>query len=106
MVKHIQTLDEFHQTLKDAGDKLVVIDFTATWCGPCKNIAPIFEQLAKQNPDVLFFKVDVDEAQDVAAFCEIACMPTFLFYKSTIKVHEFRGANKDTLIAKVNELKA
>nr|XP_033782421.1 thioredoxin-like isoform X2 [Geotrypetes seraphini] len=86
MVKHIETLDEFNQIMKDAGDKLVVIDFTATWCGPCRNIAPFFEE--------------------VAAFCDIKCMPTFLFYKNNTKVHEFSGANKDTLAAKVNELKA
>ncbi|XP_030049603.1 thioredoxin-like [Microcaecilia unicolor] len=105
-MKHIETLDEFNQILKDAGDKLVVIDFTATWCGPCRNIAPFFEDLAKQNPDVLFFKVDVDDAQDIAAFCAIKCMPTFLFYKNNTKIHEFSGANKDTLAAKVSELKA
>ena len=47
--------------------KLIVIDFTATWCGPCKMIAPIFKQLSQEFSGVIFVKVDVDEAPDVAA---------------------------------------
>uniref|UniRef100_A0A7N5K1T6 Thioredoxin domain-containing protein n=1 Tax=Ailuropoda melanoleuca TaxID=9646 RepID=A0A7N5K1T6_AILME len=68
MVQHIHSLDEFNKALADAGCKLVVIDFTATWCGPCKMIAPFFEQLSLDHPDAVFLKVDVDDAQDVAAF--------------------------------------
>ena len=55
--------------LAAAGDKLVVVDFTATWCGPCQRIAPLFAQLAEENPDVVFVKVDVDVNQEVAQAC-------------------------------------
>merc|ERR1712093_457877 len=48
----------------EAGDKLVVVDFTASWCGPCQRIAPIFAKMAEENPDVVFVKVDVDEKLD------------------------------------------
>ncbi|KAE8632694.1 hypothetical protein XENTR_v10001638 [Xenopus tropicalis] len=86
MVRHVESLDEFQNILKEAGDKLVVVDFTATWCGPCKMISPVFEKLSVENPDVVFIKVDVDDAQDVAAHCDVKCMPTFHFYKNGQKV--------------------
>nr|ACJ12082.1 thioredoxin [Bombina orientalis] len=105
MVRHIENLEEFKQALVDAGDKLVVVDFTATWCGPCKMIAPFFKSLSEKYPDVVFLKVDVDDAQDVAASCDIKCMPTFHFYKNGEKVHDFSGANQNTLEQKVVELK-
>uniref|UniRef100_A0A8C4EBJ2 Thioredoxin domain-containing protein n=1 Tax=Dicentrarchus labrax TaxID=13489 RepID=A0A8C4EBJ2_DICLA len=75
-------------TPKEAGDKLVVVDFTATWCGPCKQIGPIFEEqsLKPENKNVIFLKVDVDEAEDVSSSCNISCMPTFQFYKNGEKV--------------------
>ncbi|KAF5902774.1 thioredoxin, partial [Clarias magur] len=87
MVVVIETLDEFKATLKSAGNKLVVVDFTATWCGPCQMIGPIFKALSEQseNKDVVFLKVDVDDAAEVAAHCEIQCMPTFHFYKNEKK---------------------
>ena len=56
----------FDAALAAAGDKLVVVDFTATWCGPCQRIAPLFAQLAEENPDVVFVKVDVDENSEVS----------------------------------------
>ncbi|KAE8632695.1 hypothetical protein XENTR_v10001638 [Xenopus tropicalis] len=105
MVRHVESLDEFQNILKEAGDKLVVVDFTATWCGPCKMISPVFEKLSVENPDVVFIKVDVDDAQDVAAHCDVKCMPTFHFYKNGQKVHEFSGANQASLIQKVQDLK-
>jgi thiol:disulfide interchange protein len=57
----IATKEEFDAALKDAGSKLVVVDFTASWCGPCQQIAPVFKGLAQEFKDVVFLKVDVDE---------------------------------------------
>ncbi|XP_031707349.1 thioredoxin b [Anarrhichthys ocellatus] len=94
-------LAEFKQMLKDAGDKLVVVDFTATWCGPCKMIAPKFHALVSkpENKNVVFMKVDVDEADDVSRECKVTSMPTFHFYKNGKKVDEFSGANVEKLHA-------
>lgn len=108
MVREVEDLDSFHAILAEAGDKLVVVDFTATWCGPCKQIAPRFKELAEkaENKNVVFLKVDVDEAADVAAECKINCMPTFQFWKNGKMVEEFSGANYDKLVEKVAALRS
>uniref|UniRef100_A0A3Q2WR60 Thioredoxin n=1 Tax=Haplochromis burtoni TaxID=8153 RepID=A0A3Q2WR60_HAPBU len=105
MVREVKNLEEFQSILKEAGDKLVVVDFTATWCGPCKQIAPLFAVSGVNTDNVIFLKVDVDEAEDVSSSCGISCMPTFHFYKNNQKVHEFSGANVNTLKEKVVELR-
>ncbi|XP_026867302.1 thioredoxin [Electrophorus electricus] len=99
MIIVIEDKASFESNLKNAGNRLVVVDFTATWCGPCQIIAPFFKALS-ENPDnknVVFLKVDVDEAADVAALCGISCMPTFYFYKAGQKINEFAGSNKEKL---------
>ena len=63
-----------------------MIDFFATWCGPCKMIAPKIEQMAGEMANVVFLKVDVDEAEDVAQEYNISAMPTFVFLKNGQKV--------------------
>merc|ERR1712223_1384451 len=73
------------------------IDFFATWCGPCKMIAPKLEEWSASMPNVVFLKVDVDEAEDVAAEYSIQAMPTFIFMKNKAKVGDLCGANADKL---------
>jgi len=63
-----------------------VIDFFATWCGPCKMIAPPIEEMSKTLENVVFLKVDVDEAEAAAQEFNISAMPTFIFMKSNAKV--------------------
>lgn len=60
-MRQIATLEEFEEVLSESGDTLVCVDFTATWCSPCQQIAPMFEQLSQDLGDVVFVKVDVDE---------------------------------------------
>uniref|UniRef100_A0A8C9LA58 Thioredoxin n=1 Tax=Pavo cristatus TaxID=9049 RepID=A0A8C9LA58_PAVCR len=92
MVKSVGSLSEFEAELKAAGEKLVVVDFSATWCGPCKMIKPFFHSLCDKFGDVVFIEIDVDDAQDVATHCDVKCMPTFQFYKNGKKVGSFCGA--------------
>jgi len=97
MVKHIASAEEF-AAIKAAG-KPVVVDFTASWCGPCKSIAPFFEELAAKYPEIEFVKIDVDELEDVAGECGISAMPTFQVYSNGVKVSEMTGADKEKLAA-------
>nr|XP_033811845.1 thioredoxin-like [Geotrypetes seraphini] len=106
MVKEIQSKDEFDQILKDQSEKLIIVDFTAAWCGPCKLIAPYFDHLCEKYPDILFLKVDVDEVDDLASSCGIRAMPTFVFYKKGKKVAEVKGADKEQLKTKIEKLKS
>ncbi|KAK2521487.1 thioredoxin [Columba livia] len=104
MVKIVSSLTEFESELKSAGDKLIVVDFSATWCGPCKMIKPFFHALCEKYDGVVFIEIDVDDAQDVASHCDVKCMPTFQFYKNGNKVQEFSGANKEKLEETIKSL--
>merc|ERR1712159_31180 len=96
-VTQLNTKAEFDNAIAEAGSTLVVVDFTASWCGPCQRIAPYFVQLAAEMPDVKFVKVHVDENSETAEACGIQAMPTFQFYKNGEKVHEFSGASEEKI---------
>lgn len=88
MVKCISDLNEIPK--KGA----VVIDFFATWCGPCKRIAPLFEDLAdKYYPAITFLKVDVDESPELVEQFDVSAMPTFVFLKEGVIVKRVEGAD-------------
>lgn len=93
-VEHVSALSEFQSIIKTSGIKLVVVDFTATWCGPCRAIAPHFESLSQRYTGrARFLKVDVDDAQEIAQECSVSAMPTFHFYLNGSRVAEFSGAD-------------
>ena len=94
----VSSREQYEKVLN--GNKPVVVDFTASWCGPCRMVAPKFLELSKQYPNFNFIKVDIDELPEVSEDAEIRSMPTFHIYKNKVKVAEVIGAD----IAKV-ELK-
>ena len=71
---------------------LTLVDFWATWCGPCRMVAPIVEELAAETPDVTFAKIDVDENPDVAIGLKIASIPTLMLFKDGKLVDRLIGA--------------
>ena len=96
-------VDEWTRQLERANEskKLVVIDFTASWCGPCRMIAPIFTEFARKYPGVVFLKVDVDELKTVAQDWAVEAMPTFVYVKEGTIVDRTVGAQKDELQKKI-----
>ena len=72
--------DNFDQAV-NAGDNLVVVDFFATWCGPCKMLSPAVERAAEVHPEVHFYKVDIDDEPDLASRFQIMSVPTLLYFK-------------------------
>ena len=98
-MRSVSTKAEFVDLLQKAEDKLVVVDFTATWCGPCQRITPAIEKMEKEKEmeDVIFVKVDVDENQETAQHCGIKAMPTFQFFMNAKKIDEIVGANEDKI---------
>ncbi|CAJ0923232.1 unnamed protein product, partial [Mesorhabditis belari] len=94
-VIHVESDDHFKTLLEENKNKVVVIDFTASWCGPCKFIAPLYEELANSHPNTVFLKVDVDECTGAAN--DVEAMPTFRFFVNGEKVAEFTGGNESKL---------
>jgi len=97
MVHAITDTEEFQEKLTEAGDKAVIADFYATWCGPCKMVAPHFLKLAETHPTIMALKVDVDEVEDIAQDYQIQAMPTFVVFKGGVEVERMMGANKDKM---------
>ncbi|KAF8763202.1 Sodium/glucose cotransporter 4 like protein [Argiope bruennichi] len=94
----------FQVELSNAGSRLVVVDFTASWCGPCRRIAPFFDELSRRYPAITFLKVDVDQCPETATSQGVTSMPTFIFYKNKMKIGQVSGADSAALEAKIKEL--
>lgn len=103
-VQQIKSYDEFKQVT--GTDKVVVIDFWATWCGPCKMISPIFEKIADTpaGEKLGFYKVDVDEQSQIASEVGIRAMPTFVFFKNGEKIETVVGADPSKLQAAISKI--
>lgn len=96
------SLKELQDIISGAGTKAVVVDFFATWCGPCRSIAPAFADLAKKHTNtVLFVKVDADKLKDAVAAMGVSAFPTFQMFFGGYKVDELRGADEQGLRARV-----
>eukprot|EP00118_Oscarella_pearsei_P028825 m.3036 g.3036 ORF g.3036 m.3036 type:complete len:112 (+) comp9023_c0_seq1:204-539(+) len=105
-IVEITTEDEFKALLESASDgKVAIVDFYATWCGPCKTISPKFEAMVKTDFSgrVVAGKVDVDVAEAVATAYAVKAMPTFLIFKDGKKVGEVVGAAEGKLRAAIEK---
>ncbi|CAI5438939.1 unnamed protein product [Caenorhabditis angaria] len=96
-VIHVKDDADFNAQFGAAAAKPVFIDFTASWCGPCKMIAPTFDNLSNIYLNALFLKVDVDECADTAAAYGISAMPTFLVFQNGQKLDQLKGASNEKL---------
>ena len=101
MVEQIRTTEQFDALVKD--NKSVVVDFFATWCGPCKMVGPVVETVSQQLPDVKFVKVDVDELGDLAMRYGIMSIPAIFAFKNGEKVGEQVGFAPEPMIKALAE---
>jgi thioredoxin 1 len=84
------TKDDFEKTIND--NPIVVIDFWAPWCGPCRGFAPVFEKSSEAHPDVVFAKINTDEQQELAGSFGIRSIPTLMVFRDKIILYQQAGA--------------
>lgn len=96
-VKILSKDEEWEPTLKAAGEQLVVVDNFASWCMPCKMIAPLFVDLSKKYTNVVFVKINVEEMEETAAMNGVSAMPTFTFHQRGKKIDALVGADPTRL---------
>jgi thioredoxin 1 len=100
------TGENFESTLKE--HDIVLVDFWASWCGPCRSFAPVFERVSQGNPDVVFGKVDTQAEQQLAGEAEVTSIPTVMAFRQGILLYSQPGAmsqkSLEQLLAAIREV--
>ena len=100
------TSENFKDTVDNSG--IVLLDFWAEWCGPCKMFAPIFEEVSEKHPDIVFGKVNTEEEQQLAAMFQIRSIPTLMIFRDQIVIFSqpgmLPGSALEEIIQKAREL--
>ncbi|MBI2754886.1 MAG: thioredoxin [Betaproteobacteria bacterium] len=84
------TRDNFEKTVSD--HLIVIVDFWAPWCGPCRGFAPVFEKASETHPDVVFGKVNTDDEQELAGAFSIRSIPTLMLFREKVILFQQAGA--------------
>ena len=93
------TNKNFEQTVTAEG--IVLVDFWAAWCGPCRRFAPVFEQASQDHPDIVFGSVDTEAEQELAAAARVSAIPTLMAFRDGVLVFSQPGALPSTALAQV-----
>ncbi|KAL2546806.1 Thioredoxin H2 [Forsythia ovata] len=100
---HSSSKWKIHFQASKQTSNLIVIDFTASWCGPCRYMEPAINEFADKYMNVEFIKIDVDELHDVAQEYGVQAMPTFILIKKGKEVDKLVGAKKEELQKKIEQ---
>ena len=105
-ITRVVEIDNMEQLIRVSKlSNLIIIDFSATWCGPCQDIKPYFKELSIIYKDCIFLSVDVDESQELSDFFEIQNLPTFAFIKHENIFYKLTGCQPEILKSKIEEFK-
>jgi thioredoxin len=100
------TKDTFNDTINN--NNIVLVDWWAEWCGPCRSFAPVFEEASAQHPDIVFGKIDTETQPELSAMARITSIPTLMAFREGILIFSQAGAlparSLEELIGKVREL--
>lgn len=100
------TKDNFDEIV--GGNGFVIVDFWATWCGPCQSFGPIFEATSEKHDDIVFAKVNTEEQQELAAHFQVRSIPTLMIFRDQIIIYAqpgaLQGSQLEQLIEKAREL--
>lgn len=100
------TKDTFNDTINN--NNIVLVDWWAEWCGPCRSFAPVFEEASEQHDDIVFGKIDTETQPELAAMARITSIPTLMAFREGILIFSQAGAlpasSLEELIGKVREL--
>jgi len=106
----VATVELTQETLEQTvvGNDIVIIDFWAPWCGPCKSFGPIYEEVSEKHPDIVFAKVNTEDEQAIAAHFQIRSIPTLMIFREQVVLFSEAGmlpaAGLEQVIEQVKEL--
>ncbi|XP_060082837.1 thioredoxin-like protein 1 [Ylistrum balloti] len=103
LVRMIGEDSQFNAELTNAGSKLTVVYFFASWCEPCRMVTPEYKQISNKYPNVVFLKIDVDQCRETAQSQQVTAMPTFILYKNKEVVDSLKGTDLNQLEEKIKQ---